>query len=80
MISKFAALGLRRPWLIPTLLGTAWAFRARGWYRRAPFLPLPPESYLRWRLDTAYGDPEANPPTDEVVRYLRWARDLRKRM
>lgn len=29
---------------------------ANAWYRRFPFLPLPAESYLKWRLYTAYGE------------------------
>lgn len=75
-----AALGLRRPTLIPHLLGAAWAFRARGWWRRPPFLPLPPADYMRWRMDTAYGDPDAVPPDDEMERFLRWATRMRRRM
>lgn len=66
--------------MIPYLLGAAWAFRARGWYRRPPFLPLPPHSYMRWRLDTAYGDPEATPSIDEMERYLVWTARMRKQM
>lgn len=77
---KIAAVVLRRPTLLPALLGAAWAFRARDWYRRPPFLPLPSRRYLRWRMETAYGDPGAVPPADEVARFLRWARDMRKRM
>jgi hypothetical protein len=77
---RFLVLGVRRPSLIPALLGAAWAFRARDWHRRPPFLPLPPQSYLRWRMDTAYGDPGAEPPEEELIRYLRWARAMRKRM
>ena len=71
-------LALRRPWLIPQLLGLAWAMRRRGWYRRPPFLPLPDPGYLRWRMDTAYGDPEASPPVDEFVRYLKWSSRMRR--
>lgn len=73
-------MAVRRPRLIPYLLGAAWAFRARGWYGRPPFLPLPPRSYLRWRLDTAYGDPEAEPSIDEVERYLVWTARMRAQM
>lgn len=73
-------LALRRPRAIPHLLRAAWAFRARHWYRRPPFLPLPPRSYLRWRLDTAYGDPDAVPPPDDLVRYLAWGTEMRRRM
>ena len=77
---KMVGLGLRRPRLIPHLLGTAWAFRARAWYRRPPFLPLPPASYLRWRMETAYGDPDAVPTDEELERFLRWGSRMRSLM
>lgn len=77
---RILGMVLRRPRLVPDLLATAWAFRARDWYRRFPFLPLPPRRYVRWRMDTAYGDPAAVPPPEELARFLRWARRMRKRM
>jgi hypothetical protein len=73
-------LALRRPRTIPHLVGAAWAFRARGWFRRFPFLPLPSASYMRWRLETAYGDPEAVPPEEELVRFLEWGSEMRRRI
>ena len=76
---QMARLALRRPVLVPHLLGSAWAFRSRHWYRRPPFLPLPSRDYLRWRMDTAYGDPEATPSLDELERFLRWASAMRER-
>lgn len=75
-----AGLALRRPRALPDVLRAAWAFRARRWYRHAPFLPLPPLSYLRWRLETAYGDPEATPSHDDVERYLAWGTSMRRNM
>jgi hypothetical protein len=63
---------LVRPTLAVDLLRVAWRFRSRGWYRRPPFLPLPPREYVRWRMHTAYGDSDAVPPADDVVRYARW--------
>ncbi len=75
-----AGLALRRPRTIPHLLRSAWAFRARDGYRRAPFLPLPPVSYLRWRLDTAYGDPAFEPGADAMERYLSWGTRMRREM
>ncbi len=73
-------MALRRPRIIPYLLRAAWAFRARGWYRRPPFLPLPPRSYLRWRMETAYGDADALPTLDEMERYLVWTARMRGQM
>ena len=71
---------VRRPSLIPAILGAAWAFRANQWYRRPPFLPIPPKDYMKWRLETAYGDANAMPATHELERYVRWGRDMRRRM
>jgi hypothetical protein len=38
----------------------------RDWYKRAPFLPLPPRNYLQWRLRTAYG--KQRPPFNHLLR------------
>ncbi len=73
-------MALRRPRIIPYLLRAAWAFRARGWYRRPPFLPLPPRSYMRWRMETAYGDADAMPTLNEMERYLVWTSRMRGQM
>lgn len=71
-----ATLTLRaaaHPPLAADLLRVAWRFRRRGWYRRPPFLPLPSRDYVRWRMYTAYGDYDAIPPAEDVIRYARWA-------
>ena len=67
-----AGRALLSPTLAAALLRVLWNFRARDWYRRPPFLPLPPREYVRWRMHTAYGDHAAVPPVDDVVRYARW--------
>lgn len=72
-----AGLALRRPRLVGSLLSAAWRFRGRDWYRRAPFLPLPPPKYLAWRLHTAYGAEDHVPEPAELERYLRWASWMR---
>ncbi len=69
---------LRHPSVIPHALRAAWVFRARYWYRRFPFLPLPPASYLRWRMETAYGSEMEKATPQEMVRYLRWSTELRR--
>jgi hypothetical protein len=65
--------GVRYPPTAAALLRVGWRFRARGWYRRFPFLPLPAKDYLKWRMYTAYGDGDIVPPADDIVRYARWS-------
>ncbi|HEX6599170.1 MAG TPA: hypothetical protein VF034_07590 [Gemmatimonadaceae bacterium] len=64
---------LRDPATGAALLRVGWRFRRRRWWRRAPFLPLPDRTYLRWRMHTAYGEHDTVPPAEDVIRYARWA-------
>jgi hypothetical protein len=64
---------LRDPATGIALARVGWRFRRRNWWRRFPFLPLPARDYVRWRMHTAYGDHDAVPPADDLVRYARWA-------
>ncbi len=73
LVAALTARAIRSPALAADLLRVAWRFRRRDWWRRAPWLPLPAQEYLRWRMYTAYGDSDAVPPVDDVVRYARWA-------
>jgi hypothetical protein len=66
--------GAANPRLAADLLRTAWAFRRRGWRTTPPFLPIPDRTYLRWRMETAYADPDAIPPVEDVIRFARWRR------
>lgn|GEM_PF-164194 len=70
---RLALRAIIDPMLGVALLRTAWRFRSRGWYTRFPFLPLPDQTYVRWRMHTAYGDHDAVPPLEDIVRYARWA-------
>ena len=74
-LSLFAR-ALINPRLGLDLLSLAWAFRARGWYRRPPFLPVPSKEYIAWRMYTAYGDEAAVPPLEDVIRFAQWRRKL----
>jgi hypothetical protein len=73
LVSTLLLRALRDPRTASALVRVAWRFRARAWYRRFPFLPMPAKEYVRWRMYTAYGDAEFVPPADDVVRYARWA-------
>jgi hypothetical protein len=76
----FARAALRRPRLLGPMLGAAWAFRRLDWFRRPPFLPLPSTRYMRWRMDTAYGDPDLLPPLRDLERFLVWGARMRRRV
>lgn len=49
-----------------------------GWWRRAPFLPVPDPAYLRFRLQTMYGGDSAalggGFVAGDLVAYLDWCR------
>ncbi len=71
---SLALRALVNPLLARDLLTVAWRFRRRDWLAHAPFLPLPSREYVAWRSYTAYGDHDAVPPLQDVIRYARWAR------
>ena len=62
-----------RPTLWPAALGAVLRLARPGWWRRWPPIPIPPDDYWRFRLETASGG-EAPPTPDDVVAYLRWCR------
>lgn len=66
---------LRRPGLWATAVAQGLRMTRRGWWRRAPFLPLPDPDYVRFRLQTAYGT-SGEPSAEDVIAYLRWCRDF----
>ena len=71
---RAAAAVLARPDLWPTAVRQAKRTSAPGWWRRRPFLPLPSGDYLRFRLQTQYGDPDATPTAADTIAYLEWCR------
>ena len=67
-----------RPWLWATAVRQAFVLASPGWWRRAPFLPAPDPVYLRFRLQTMYGDPDHEIEPGDLVTYLEWCRRTRK--
>ena len=73
LVLRLVGRALVNPRTARALLVMGWRFRRDRWWARAPFLPIPAREYIRWRMFTAYGDADAVPPVDDVVRYARWA-------
>ncbi|MEI7887714.1 MAG: hypothetical protein WCJ04_09995 [Actinomycetes bacterium] len=47
----------------------------QGWWRRAPFVPVPDAAYMRFRMVTAYGgDGSTAAEPEDLITYLRWCR------
>ena len=69
---------LARPRLWPTAVAQVARLAAPGWWRRRPFLPLPAPEYVRFRLQTMYGDAAHEPVPSDLVTYLEWCRRFRR--
>jgi len=67
-----AAYLVARPSRALVLARAGWRLRRRGWWRRAPFLPLPDAQYWEFRLRTAYGTTGHATPHD-LVDAARWS-------
>lgn len=78
VLVRAALVLVGRPRLWATALRQLAVLVPAGWWRRAPFLPVPDASYLRFRLQTAYGGAgtDAVEPGD-LVAYLEWCRSMR---
>ncbi|HEV3187653.1 MAG TPA: hypothetical protein VGZ04_06350 [Acidimicrobiales bacterium] len=63
----------RRPKLVPLVVRAAWRLRAKYWWRRAPYLPLPDEHYWNFRMMTATGSTEGHVSAREIVDAARWS-------
>lgn len=64
---------LRRPHLWITAVRQALRLARPGWWRRAPFLPLPDAGYMEFRFVTNYGA-DGEPTVDDLITYLEWCR------
>ena len=62
----------RRPRLWRPALRQARVLVPERWWRRRPFLPLPDRDWLRFRMTTAYGDPDAPIDVDDLLTWLAW--------
>lgn len=63
-----------RPDLWATAFVQVLRLAAPGWWRRWPPVPRPDPAYLRFRLQTQYGDSEREPEPSDLVAYLQWCR------
>jgi hypothetical protein len=67
------------PTEIPVVTRAAWRLRRVGWWRRAPFLPLPGRAYWQFRLTTATGSATGTTTVREVIEYAEWSDQQRTR-
>lgn len=73
--ARVAAAVVARPRLWATAVRQCRRTAPAGWWRRAPFLPVPSGEYLRFRLVTQYGRDDAHIAVPDVIDYLAWCRE-----
>ena len=71
---RVAGAVVARPRLWVTAITQIRRMAPDGWWKQAPFLPLPAKDYMRFRLVTQYGDERHPPEPGDVVDYLTWCR------
>ena len=76
--AKAALVLARHPSLWGTAVGQLFRLAVPGWWRHWPPLPAPDPSYLRFRLQTQYGDADREPEPADLVTYLHWCRGYGK--
>lgn len=68
-----------RPYLWGTALRQLSRLTPSGWWKRSPFLPVPPADYLEFRLVTQYGGEHGSQRdtvrTVDLLDYLAWCRE-----
>ena len=70
---------MRQPRALPGALRGMVAMAPIGWWKRAPFLPLPDKTYWQFRLETINGGAGDQPPSPaEVVAVARWLPLMRR--
>ena len=71
---------LPRPWLWPTAVRQLVRFAPDGWWKRAPFLPVPDRALLEFRGTTQYGDPAHPADAEDLRAWLEWCRAEHRRV
>lgn len=66
----------RRPMLWPTAVVELRRLARPRWWQHWPPVPRPDPEYLRFRMQTAYGDVSAIPSPADLVDYLAWCRRM----
>ena len=72
----FSVLGRPDLWL--TALDQGRRMAPTGWWRRVPFLPVPDQGYLAFRLQTMYGDAADQAAPSDLITWLEWCRQWRR--
>ncbi len=76
MIKNAAALAMR-PDLWRTALRLARTHAPNDWWKQKPYLPIPDDSWMKFRLETAFADEAGRPEPEQFVEYLEWAKSWR---
>lgn len=67
-----------RPWLWVPAVRVLLSHAPRRWWTSFPYLPMPAESYLEFRLATQYGSDVTAARVADVLEYLRWTSQWNK--
>ena len=55
------------------LFRAGWKLRSTGWWKRAPYLPLPSKKYWEFRMTTLGGSSHVRPTPSAMIDAAKWS-------
>tara|TARA_Y100000746_G_scaffold185116_1_gene163620 strand:+ start:345 stop:515 length:171 start_codon:yes stop_codon:yes gene_type:complete len=49
-----------------------------GWWKRLPFLPIPNQDLIEFRIKTQYGSLETETEAADVLAWLLWSKEFQQ--
>ena len=78
LLTDVARLLVVRPGLWVTAFRQLCNLAESGWWKRLPFLPIPNQDLIEFRIKTQYGSLETETEAADVLAWLLWSKEFQQ--
>jgi len=78
LLTDVARLLVVRPGLWVTAFRQLFNLAESGWWKRLPFLPIPNQDLIEFRIKTQYGSLETETEAADVLAWLLWSKEFQQ--